>query len=248
MVDLPAPLLIQFALCPVVFFTLLVVTAPYGRHFKPGWGPALPNRLAWLLMELPALLVIAILTLAGPAASSPVAWAPLLFWSGHYAYRTFVFPSLMRPSVKTFPAQLVLFAIAFNVLNGYNNAQALQDNATAGIPLLSAHFLVGAGVFIAGFVMHVHSDAIIRNLRAPGEATYRIPVGGMFRWVGSPNYLGEIIMWSGWAVMTWSPAGLAFALFTFCNLAPRAWSNHRWYQETFVDYPVERKVLIPGLI
>ena len=47
--------------------------------------------------------------------------------------------------------------------------------------------------------------------------------------------------------MTWSLAGLAFALFTFCNLAPRALSNHRWYRETFEHYPSNRRALIPGL-
>jgi len=245
---MPMPLLIQFVLCPVALLTLLRVTAPYGRHFTPGWGPSLPNRLAWILMEVPALLAIALLTLAGPARSSPVAWVPLLFWCGHYSYRSFVFPALMRPSNRTFPAQLVLFAIAFNLLNGWNNAAALQANATAGIPLLSPHFAAGAGVFATGFAIHVHSDAIIRGLRAPGGTGYGVPVGGLFRWVGSPQYLGEIIQWSGWAIMTWSLAGLAFALFTFCNLAPRALSNRRWYRKTFPDYPPDRKALIPGLL
>ena len=104
---LPTSLLIQFILCPVVLLSLLRVTAPYGRHFRPGWGPALPNRAAWILMELPALFTIAVLTLASPAASSPQAWVPLLFWCGHYGYRTFVFPALIRPAGQTFPAQLV---------------------------------------------------------------------------------------------------------------------------------------------
>lgn len=244
---MPTPLLIQFLLCPIVFFSLMFVTAPYGRHFRPGWGPVLPNRLAWVLMELPALGVIGLLTLASPVASNPVAWVPLLFWCGHYAYRSFIFPALMRPSDRTFPAQLVVFAVAFNVLNGYNNAQALQANAAGGEPLLSGHFLAGSLLFACGFLMHVHADAVIRGLRAPGETAYRVPEGGMFRWVGSPHYLGEIIQWCGWAVMTWSLAGAAFALFTFCNLAPRALSNHRWYRETFPDYPAGRKALLPGL-
>lgn len=241
------PLLIEFLLCPLVLVGLCLVSAPYGRHHRPGWGPTLPNRLAWWLMELPALLVIAVLTLSAPGGSSPVAWVPLLFWCGHYAYRTFVFPALMRPSNRTFPALLVLFAVAFNLLNGYNNAQALLDNATRKPGLLSLHFIVGGLLFIAGFALHVHSDGVIRKLRAPGETGYRIPGGGAFRWVGSPNYLGEIIMWSGWAVLTWSLAGLAFALFTFCNLAPRAFANDAWYRRTFADYPPGRRILIPGL-
>lgn len=240
-------LLIQFLLCPVVLLSLLWVTAPYGRHHQGGWGPKLPNRAAWLLMEIPALLTITVLVLASPVRLMPQAWVPLLFWVFHYSYRTFVFPALMRPSNNTFPALLVLFATGFNILNGYNNAQALIVSGDAGLPLGSSHFVLGTGLFIVGFVIHFKADGIIRNLRRPGETGYAIPRGGMFRWVSSPNYLGEIIQWTGWAIMTWSLAGLAFALFTFCNLAPRALANHRWYKERFPEYPAARKVLIPGL-
>jgi len=60
--------------------------------------------------------------------------------------------------------------------------------------------------------------------------------------------LGEIVLWSGWALMSFTFAGLAFALFTLSNLGPRALSHHRWYLEKFPDYPKERKALLPGLL
>lgn len=240
-------LMLQFLLCPIVLISLLLVTAPYGRHHRSGWGPRLPNRTAWFWMELPALLVIAALVLSRPEGRDPAAWVPLLFWQGHYLYRTFVFPALMRPGDRSFPALLVVFAIAFNGLNGYNNAQALIAAGAAQATLLHWHVVAGAVIFVTGFALHVHSDGVIRQLRQPGETGYHIPQGGGFRWVGSPQYLGEIIQWTGWAIMTWSLAGLAFALFTFCNLAPRARSNHRWYQSRFPDYPERRRILLPGV-
>ena len=155
----------------------------------------------------------------------------------------------MHPSDRTFPAVLVVFAIGFNGLNGYNNAAALIEAGAINAPLVSAHFLLGALTFPGGIcTMHFHSDRIIRQLqKTRGKSRTGFPSGGLFRWVGSPNYLGEIIQWIGWAVMTWSLAGVAFALFTLCNLAPRAISNHRWYREHFTDYPPERKILIPGI-
>jgi protein-S-isoprenylcysteine O-methyltransferase Ste14 len=198
-------------------------------------------------MELPAVTVIAALVLASPEGRSLNALVPLAFWLFHYFYRTFLFPMLMHPSDRTFPLLLVLFAIAFNILNGYNNSEALLDNSSGALPFPDLHFWIGASVFLAGFVMHSHSDYLIRNLRKPGETGYRIPHGGMFRWVSSPHYLGEIIQWTGWAILTWSLAGLAFALFTFCNLAPRALSNQAWYHQRFPDYPSRRKILIPGI-
>lgn len=241
-------LAIQFALCPMVLLGLLWVTAPYGRHHRAGWGPALPGRVAWIVMELPALLTISLIVLASPVSGQVQAWLPLLFWIIHYSYRTFLFPALMRPSDKAFPLLLVVFAIAFNLLNGYNNAGALLTAGERSEPMLSLHFMTGTALFFFGFWMHYVSDRTIRNLREPGESGYRIPEGGWFRWVSSPHYLGEIIQWCGWALLTWSAAGAAFALFTFCNLAPRALSNHRWYRERFPAYPVERKALIPGIL
>ena len=75
----------------------------YGRHFRPGWGPSLPNRVAWFLMELPALAAITLLVLGTPQASLAAVWVPLCFWLIHYTYRTVVFAALMRPSDRTFP-------------------------------------------------------------------------------------------------------------------------------------------------
>jgi protein-S-isoprenylcysteine O-methyltransferase Ste14 len=241
------PLLIQFLLCPIILVILLWISAPYGRHYRDGWGPRLPNRAAWVLMEIPALLVITVLVLISPALHMPQTWVPLCFWIFHYGYRTLVFPALMHPSDKTFPILLVVFAVSFNVLNGYNNAAALISAGESNSPMPSIHFFAGAAMFLIGFSIHFRADKTIRCLRNPGETDYRIPRGGLFRWVSSPNYLGEIIQWTGWAVMTWSLAGVAFALFTMCNLVPRAISNHRWYTESFADYPPDRKILVPGV-
>ena len=91
-------------------------------------------------------------------------------------------------------------------------------------------------------------SATLRKLRAPGETGYRIPHGGAFELVTAPNYLGEIIEWTGWAIASWSPAGLAFAVYTVANLAPRAVSHHRWCRERFPEYPARRKALVPFLL
>jgi protein-S-isoprenylcysteine O-methyltransferase Ste14 len=85
-------------------------------------------------------------------------------------------------------------------------------------------------------------------LRGPGESGYKIPRGGLFRWLSCPNYFGEILEWSGWAIATWSVPGLAFALWGAANLVPRARATHRFYRETFPDYPKERRALVPGLL
>ena len=76
---------------------------------------------------------------------------------------------------------------------------------------------------------------------------YKVAYSGMYRFISCPNYLGEIMIWAGWAVATWSLAGLSFAVWTIANLVPRARANHNWYRENFPEYPSERKALVPLL-
>src|SRR5207302_1373799 len=98
-----------------------------------------------------------------------------------------------------------------------------------------------------GHLAHVQSDRLLARLRHPGETGYRVPHGGLYRFVSCPNYLGEIVEWIGWAVASWSPPGLAFAAWTIANLAPRARAHHAWYRRSFPDYPPARRALVPGV-
>jgi hypothetical protein len=41
---------------------------------------------------------------------------------------------------------------------------------------------------------------------------------------------------------------LSFAIWTIANLLPRALQHHRWYQQTFSEYPAERKAVIPFIL
>jgi hypothetical protein len=159
MMSMSLPLIIVFVLCPVVLLSLLRFTAPYGRHFVSGWGPSLSNRPAWILMEIPAVVVIAALVLTQPGSLTPGVLVPLALWEFHYLYRTVIFPALMRPSQRTFPVLLVGFAVIFNVLNGYNNAQALNEIAVLNTGLISIHFIAGSLIFMTGFFTSVRSSS-----------------------------------------------------------------------------------------
>jgi 3-oxo-5-alpha-steroid 4-dehydrogenase 1 len=236
-----------FAFAVMAFFTLQVISAPYGRHIRRGWGYTLKARTGWLVMEFPAFLVIILMFLAGDRKDNIVSIVFLAMWGSHYFHRTFIFPFLMKGGDKKFPAVLVVFAIIFNALNGYVNGKYLFQLAPSyDISwLYDPRFLAGAALFFSGMIINLHSDHVLRILRKNQEDGYRIPRRGLFRYISSPNYSGEILEWTGWAVATWSLPGLAFAVFTFANLAPRAFSNHRWYQEKFPDYPKQRKALIP---
>ena len=49
--------------------------------------------------------------------------------------------------------------------------------------------------------------------------------------------------WFGFFIMTLNLGTFSFFIWTFVNLVPRSISNHKWYKETFNDYPKERKYL-----
>jgi len=229
------------------FGALLFVSAPYGKQFRQGWGPALPPRLAWMIMEQPAFWLPLLFFLLGGHGPGPVRPVFLLLWELHYAQRTFLYPLLLPARGKPFPVLLVALGFLFNALNGYAMGYALFGSGASYAPawLLSGRFLAGTALFLLGFAANLHADATLRRLKARGGGAYGIPRGGLFRFVSCPNYLGEIVEWCGFAVLTWSAPGLAFAFFTFCNLAPRALASHRWYRGHFPDYPPSRKAFLP---
>ena len=238
----------ELLLAAVTFVALLFVVAPYGgRHGRTGWGPTVPARVGWVVMEAPAAVLFTVFYLLGSHRSEPV---PLLFlgeWLVHYVYRAFVYPFLMR-SGSRMPVLVLALAIGFNTLNAWVNARWVSEYGTYPVAWLAdPRFWIGLLLFAGGLTLNASSDRTLRRLRRDG-AGYRIPHGGGFRYVSSPNYLGEIVEWAGWAVMTWSLAGASFALYTIANLAPRAMANHRWYRETFPDYPRGRRALVPFVL
>nr|XP_009787907.1 PREDICTED: steroid 5-alpha-reductase DET2-like [Nicotiana sylvestris] len=126
------------------------------------------------------------------------------------------------------------------VSNGKSNTLAYNSP-------LSFWFVGGIVVFAIGMMMNVWADGVLMGLKSQ-RGGYKIPRNGLFEYVSSPNYLGEVMEWLGWALMTCSWAGLAFFVYTCSNLVPRAVSNHKWYLEKFgEDYPKNRKAVFPFL-
>jgi 3-oxo-5-alpha-steroid 4-dehydrogenase 1 len=232
-----------------VFVVLFFVSAPYGRHARRGWGPMIPNHISWFMMETPAVIMFALFFAVGSASKNLPIILFFILWELHYIHRAFIYPWTIRDGYKKMPIGVILLGFGFNLGNAYANGQYLF-NLSGGYPeswLLNSRFLVGVILFLVGFIINRWADLSLRALRKPGEINYSIPYGGLFHWVSCPNYLGEIVEWSGWALATWSLPGLAFAVWTFANLAPRARSHHAWYYANFPDYPKNRKALIPGI-
>lgn len=241
--------LATIALAGLTFVTLLHTDAPYGRHLRPGWGPTMPARAGWIVMESPAVLLFAGIYFVGDHAFATVSLAFLFLWQFHYVYRCFIFPLRIREAGKRMPVAIAAMGFGFNCLNAYINARWISHlGAYPDAWLATTPFLPGLACFFAGWMINRHADATLIRLRQPGKTGYGIPQGGLYRFISCPNYFGEMLQWAGWALVTWSLAGAAFAAFTIANLFPRALANHRWYRSRFPDYPPSRRAIIPGLL
>ncbi len=237
-----------FILAVVVFFALLFVDAPYGRHLRSGWGLLINNKLGWVIMEASAPLVFMICFIFGSNDVTVTALLFLVLWEAHYIHRAFIYPLSLRSKTRKMPFAIVVFGLVFNTVNGYLNGRYIYSlsGGYSNEWLSDTRFIVGALLFITGFIINRHADQILRNISNEGFG-YKIPYGGLYHWISSPNYFGEIVIWIGWAIATWSVAGFAFATWTIANLVPRSKSHHAWYLRNFPDYPSNRKVLLPKL-
>jgi hypothetical protein len=235
----------------VLFPAQLLFSAPYGRHARGGWGPPIPNRLGWFIMELVSPAIFAALFLSGPSHKSLPMWIFFALWMTHYIHRSLVFPVLTRTRGKTIPVFIVGSAILFNLVNGGLNGFYLGWLAAA-YPvawLTDIRFIVGIVLFCAGAAINIAADYTLIALRRNGQtADYSVPRGRLFARISCPNHLGEIAEWSGFALMCWNPAALSFAIWTAANLMPRALAHHAWYRRNFPDYPQDRRAVVPGLL
>ncbi|RKP09512.1 3-oxo-5-alpha-steroid 4-dehydrogenase-domain-containing protein [Thamnocephalis sphaerospora] len=187
----------------------------------------------------------------------------LALWLIHYTNRAVIHP-LRVPRMSPMPAWTLAAMMIFNVMNGWVNGYWISlYAASTGQALLRAglagklKFAVGLGMFVAGGLVNYYADSHLFQLKRaslkdrpskehPGR--YRIPYSRLFSLVSCPHYLGEIVEWCGWAVMTSGAPGYLFALATMANLVPRALSIHAWYHRTFSDYPSRRRAIFPWLL
>jgi len=241
-------LITLFVAAGIVFVLLFFISAPYGKFMRAGWGPSVRAKWAWMIMEAPSPVFMLIFFVLTPVITIPRVIF-ILLWLSHYVYRSFIYPFFQSGSNKSYPILLVAMAILFNSLNGFvNGSRAFYYAEYENCWITSWQFLSGLVIFISGFIINKTADVKLRRLRETSRDEYVIPDGWLFNYISCPHYFGEIIEWGGWALMTWSLPGLAFFVFTFANLFPRAVTSHSWYRKKFPDYPSSRKAVIPFII
>ena len=232
-----------------VFVALQFFEAGYGYLFDRRYGPPVPNKAGWVLMEAPVFVFMCVLWACSERMWDAAPLALFVLFQTHYLQRSFIFPLLMRGNSKM-PLGIVLMGMLFNTLNALMQGGWIFYVSPADFYdgwFSKPYIYIGGAIFLAGMAINLHSDYIIRHLRKPGDTRHYIPRGGMFRYVSSANYFGELAEWVGFAIASWSWAGAVFAWWTFANLAPRAASLYRRYEKEFgAEFTaLKRKKIVP---
>lgn len=241
---------VMMALAVVVFIALQKVSAGYGMMYTEKWGVTVGNRLGWVLMEAPVFFAMIALWILSPRRTELMPGIMASLFLLHYFQRSFIFPFLIKGKSRM-PLTIIIMGVVFNLVNAYLIGGWLfyvsPGNFYSGSWLWSPQFIIGIVLFFVGFRINLQSDSIVRALRKPGDTRHYIPRGGMYRYVSSANYFGELTEWVGFAVLTWSVAGAVFVIWTFANLAPRAKSIYKRYSNEFGDEftSLHRRYIIP---
>ena len=112
----------MFALGVLTITAVSYVVAPYGRHVRKGFGPQIPARFGWILMESPSTWFFMLVYSWGRNRTE---WTPLVLLSLyqlHYWQRVVVYPFRMRANGKLLPISVALAAFSFNIYNSYLQA------------------------------------------------------------------------------------------------------------------------------
>ncbi|OBT84734.1 hypothetical protein VE02_06304 [Pseudogymnoascus sp. 03VT05] len=227
----------------------------------------IPGKLAWMLMEIPAPLLL-VYTMAGLRATFPPPPRENLILAGiyvtHYIYRALLAP-LLNPSMSPIHPIVILGAWVFNTLN----AVSLGGHLAGLGPALTTRLTIGLPIWALGFAGSIAHDEILRRGRRAaskpgalakaadthtvpdghgGKKTYVLPSGGLFRWVLSPHYLCEWIEWVGFYIATGGALPARnFVAAEVSTMLPRAIATRKWYVERFPG--VEgRWAALPGLV
>lgn len=233
------------AIAVITFVALLFIRQPYGRHVRKGFGYMINNKLGWLVMEIISPIAFNFFFLHGNTMKTPLHWLFFAIFNLHYLNRSIIFPLRTNTKGKKIPLSIVLSAIVFNCVNGFINGFYLGNFQNSNPTII----LIGIGItlFLIGFYINNRADSILIALRKDGSTDYKIPHGFLFEKITCPNYLGEILEWLGFFIMTMNIASFTFLIWSLANLIPRARDHHAWYVKTFKEYPSNRRVIFPYL-
>ncbi len=132
----------------------------------------------------------------------------------------------------------------------------LQVGIACSLPVSLGHPLVvvGAGLFLFGFVFEAVADAQMWHFRQSPQPRGAVMDRGLWRWSRHPNYFGEACVWWGlylaacaapWAALTVCGPLLVTVLLTRISGVPTAESGPRARSPEYAAYAERTSAFVP---
>jgi hypothetical protein len=211
---------------------ILVIGEATGRlrlpYSKFGTGFGLNSRAGLALAYATPVFVYVALWAEGGAPQTPYHFAVLGAFLFHYVRR--------------------ILEILF--VNSYSRPTPLRVPVTKvrslGQPTSNPIFILGVLTFAFGEVLNGYHHWLLARLRPLGVRIYVVPRRGLFSWVACPHYLGEILSFVGYAMMSDLLPVWGNAVVVTAYLGSRANSTLSWYRrEMPLKIPSRWRRLIP---
>ncbi len=106
---------------------------------------------------------------------------------------------------------------------------------------------VGLFLYVFGELSNLYTHVILSNLRTRGGTERGIPKGYGFGLVTCPNYMFELVAWTGIALVTKSWSTLIFNVAAWWQMNAWAWKKEKALRAEFPgQYKKKKYVLLPS--
>jgi 3-oxo-5-alpha-steroid 4-dehydrogenase len=230
-----------------VLAAVLVVGEVSGRlrlpYSKFGTGVGVNSQTGLALAYTTPIIIYVAFWIEGGAPQSPYHLVVLGTFLFHFIRRILEILFVSTYSRPTSLRALVPIALLYG---GAAASSAFFQVHTSAQPTSSPTFVLGTVVFGLGELLNGYHHWLLGRLRLQGVHTYVAPHGGLFGWVASPHYFGEILSFVGYAMMSDLLPVWGNALVVFAYLSARANSTLKWYQgEMPLRIPAGWRRLVP---
>ena len=231
----------------LVLAAVMLVGEVSGRlrlpYSKFGTGVGVNSRTGLALAYTTPIIIYVAFWIEGGAPQSPYHLVVLGAFLFHFIRRILEILFVNSYSRPTPLRALVPIALLYG---GAAASSAFFQVNTAGQPTSNPTFMLGLVVFGLGELLNGYHHWLLARLRLPGVHTYVVPRGGLFGWVASPHYFGEILSFVGYAMMSDLLPVWGNALVASAYLSSRANSTLKWYRrEMPLRIPTGWRRLVP---
>ncbi|XP_043579745.1 uncharacterized protein LOC122566489 isoform X2 [Bombus pyrosoma] len=111
--------------------------------------------------------------------------------------------------------------------------------------------LICAIICVLSSYVQLRTNFILSNLRYDKDrkitsTAYKIPHGGLFEYISGALQFTEIIIYILLSIILWQSTNFHYiTLWVIINQTVTAVLTHKWYIQTFKNYPMSRRILLP---